>query len=120
MKLYRYEMWEYEDHIELTLVNVNVIKETPCGYRFVPAWYFHGDKMIVSDAAEKHSKWTSKDGVSRKWHANKDDALKSYKYRCNKRLEHANRSVVSAKYALQLTEEGQRISKKKIDCFVLI
>ncbi len=103
MKLYRYEAHNLENVVELTLLEFKVVKETKCGYWFVPSWC-HIDNT-------GYHKWVSKSSIKRYCYTNKDEAFSSFQHRAKWRLRYVKRSLMVAEHAIKLTRESPKIEK---------
>ena len=120
MILYKYVMHNHERGVELAVQTCIVVKETPCGYRYIPAWLWLEYKFKYQglDGVKNHSKWVSKTGTSRKWHTTKESAMKSYIHRSEHRLMHAKRNLRLAEYAVQLSDKKLSLNKSEDDWYV--
>ena len=119
MRLYKYVMHNHESDVVLAIQTVFVVKETPCGYRYIPSWLEYKFESQGLEGVKKQSKWVSKTGTSRKWHRTKDSAMDSYVHRSKHRLMHAKRNLKLAEYAVQLSGKKLIIQKNEGDCYVL-
>ncbi len=75
--LYRYfdELCGHKVRIELE--RFAVIKETPCGYWYIPEWM----KVWSEPEQQGHKRWVSKTARVRYCYPTKDEAWKSYRVR---------------------------------------
>jgi len=110
MELYRYEAQDNEKTVSLELRVFNVVRETPCGY-----WYVREDmrgyEQVLPERYKKEQRWVSKDARVRRCYPTKEEALKSFKIRARRRVEHLDRQMHIANLANALKVEGQRHNK---------
>lgn len=77
MILYRYvDSWRFND-FGFELTEYFVVKETPCGYWFVPMRASH----LHAEIQKKYRRWVSKDAEKRYCYPTKELAWNSYKIR---------------------------------------
>lgn len=74
MILYRYYDTLDGDRVQIEIERFQVIKETPCGYWYIPDWM----KAWPEEAQQQDKRWVSKDARVRRCYPTKDEAWRSY------------------------------------------
>lgn len=84
MTHYRYEYTQYHTgHIQISLNEYAVLRETDKGYWIVPEWY----KNYPTELKEKQKKWVPKKSKKRFAYSDKDKALTNLIKRTERRKE---------------------------------
>ena len=99
--LYRYFDMEMGGRIHIDLEHFKVIKETPCGYWYIPEWM-----TAWPDAAQKEEKrWVSKTARVRRCYPTKDEAWRSYCMRKYHQQKYVLRAQARMNAILALIQE---------------
>lgn len=86
--------------VSIDLERFTVIRETPCGYWFVPDWM----ASFPHETIQEEKRWVSKDAVRRHCYPTKQEAWVSFKARCRKRLQHKRRELAVARALVDATQ----------------
>jgi hypothetical protein len=115
-RLYRYEAEDCETTVKLKLEKFHILKETPCGY-WVPRWAWYGE---FEDVPRKARRWVAKTGRKRFAYSDKADALRSFKERKRRYVQHAERRFRIAELSVQLDTDNLIVAKPEAGRFQLL
>ena len=110
IELYRYETQDNKKTVELVLRKFYVVRETECGYWYIPD-HMKGYDQVLPEYFKKSQRWVSKTSRKRRCYPTKEDALKSFQIRAAWRLRHLRRQMMIAEIGESLTAEGERFTK---------
>lgn len=98
MLLYRHEYrmtGRLDSSVEV--LKFEVIKETQCGYWFIPSWVF----SIPASEIERYKRWVSKTAHRRYAYPTIEESERAFIWRCNSHLHHLRNRILAVELALE-------------------
>lgn len=116
--LYRYEARDNTRSVVLVLKKFNVVRETECGYWYVPWSIRNHESPMGVKWFKDQQRWVSKNSRKRRCYPTTEEAMESFRIRSQWRLKHLKRQMVVAEAAMLLGSEVGSVAKPEEFCWI--